>query len=136
MSLRYLRPSALLVAFVLAFACGTPWAAGGAIRLVSNASPNDAEVLRKAYSALRAADHDYHGHRRKAMEAIEEAGKALGADVKGDGKGHEPQAESDAHLRKAQSLLQTIGNASAKSGRIGKHVEHALSELSVALSMK
>jgi hypothetical protein len=92
------------------------------------------DLLRQAYSALEQADHDYKGHRADAMKQIEAAGKLLGIKLRGDGKGHEKQGVSDEQLRTAKSLLEE-----ARSGLTGKplkHVNHALKQLNVALSIK
>jgi len=68
------------------------------------------------------------------MKQIEAAAKLLGVKVRGDGKGHERQGVSDAQLRTAQGLLRQ-----AQSGLRGKplrHVNQALQQLSIALSIK
>ena len=93
-----------------------------------------AGLLVQAYTTLAQADHDYKGHRVAAMKQIEAAAKLLGVSVRGDGKGHEKQGVSDAQLRTAQGLLQQ-----ARSGLNGKplgHVNKALQQLSIALSIK
>ena len=93
-----------------------------------------AGLLVQAYTTLEQADHDYKGHRKAAMKQIEAAAKLLGVKVRGDGKGHEKQGVSDAQLRTAQGLLQQ-----AQSGLRGKslgHVNKALQQLSIALSIK
>jgi hypothetical protein len=93
-----------------------------------------AGLLVRAYTTLEQADHDYKGHRKAAMKQIEAAAKLLGVKVRGDGKGHEKQGVSDAQLRTAQGLLQQ-----AQSGLRGKslgHVNKALQQLSIALSIK
>jgi hypothetical protein len=54
--------------------------------------------------------------------------------VCGDGKGHEKQGVSDAQLRTAQGLLQQA--RSGLSGKSLKHVNQALQQLSIALSIK
>jgi hypothetical protein len=92
------------------------------------------DLLRQAYTALAQADHDYKGHRIKAMHHIEAAGKSLGVAVRGDGKGHEKQGESDAQLRTAQGLLQQA--SAGLSGKPLRLVNKALAELSTALSIK
>src|SRR5581483_5813463 len=63
-------------------------------------------LLRSAYATLAVADHDYKGHRVKAMKAIENACKLLGTDISGEGKGKEPQAISDTQLRAALAQVQ------------------------------
>src|ERR1700728_3198325 len=52
----------------------------------------EAGMLHRAYHILATGDHDYHGHRAKAMHAVEAAAKLLGVDLKGDYKEHEMQA--------------------------------------------
>jgi hypothetical protein len=80
------------------------------------------------------ADHDYKGHRVKAMKQIEAAARILGVDIRGDGKGHEQQGTSDAQLRTAQGLLQQ-----ARAGlpeKALKHVDAAISQISIALTIR
>jgi hypothetical protein len=93
-----------------------------------------ASLLVQAYTTLEHADHDYKGHRVAAMKQIEAAAKLLGVKVRGDGKGHEPQRVSDAQLHTAQGLLQQA--KPGLSGKPLKHVNKALHELSIALSIK
>jgi hypothetical protein len=93
-----------------------------------------AGLLSQAYATLAQADHDYKGHRVAAMKQIEAAGKALGVNIRGDGKGHEPQGVSDAQLRAAQGLLEQ-----ARAGLTGKplkHINRALDQISIALTIK
>jgi hypothetical protein len=92
------------------------------------------DLLRQAYRTLEQADHDYKGHRVAAMKHIEAAGKALGVNVRGDGRGHEKQGVSDAQLAAAQGLLEQ-----ARAGLTGKplrQVNKAINELSTALKIK
>lgn len=91
-------------------------------------------LLSQAYITLSVADHDYKGHRIEAMKQIEAAGKLLGVNVRGDGKGHEKQAASDQQLRAAQSLLQQA--SSGLSGKALKHVNKAIEHISTALAIK
>ena len=91
-------------------------------------------LLAQAYTALEQADHDYKGHRVAAMKQIEAAGKLLGVTIGGGGKGHEKQAVSDEQLRVAQGLLQQA--RSGLSGKPLKHVNKALQQLSIALTIK
>jgi hypothetical protein len=92
-------------------------------------------LLSQAYAALSVADHDYQGHRVKAMKHIEVAAKVLGITLQGNGTGHEPQATSDQQLRTAQTLLQQALVPGLKP-RVQKQVNLALTELSTALSIK
>ncbi len=101
--------------------------------LVAGPSPA-AGLLVQAYTTLEQADHDYKGHRVAAMKQIEDAARLLGVNVRGDGKRHEPQGVSDAQLRTAQGLLQQA--QAGLSGKALKHVNKALQQLSIALSIK
>jgi hypothetical protein len=104
----------------------------------SGAIAAEADLLRQAYGILASGDHDYKGHRVKAMKATEAAAKKLGVNLHGDGKGHEPQALSDAQLRNAQSLLQQLRSSVSGRGqkKVVKHVDHAIKEISIALSIR
>jgi hypothetical protein len=93
-----------------------------------------AGLLVQAYATLEQADHDYKGHRVAAMKQIEAAAKLLGVSVRGDGRGHEKQGVSDAQLHTAQGLLQQA--LPGLSGKPLKHVNRALQQLSIALSIK
>jgi hypothetical protein len=101
--------------------------------LLAGPSPA-AGLLVQAYTTLGQADHDYKGHRVAAMKQIEAAAKLLGVSVRGDGKAHEKQGVSDAQLRTAQVLLQQA--IPGLSGKPLKHVNKALQQLSIALSIK
>jgi hypothetical protein len=91
-------------------------------------------LLTQAYAALSVADHDYKGHRVLAMKQIEAAAKELGVALKGDNHVREVQVASDQQLRVAQSLLQQA--APALQGKVRMHVDKALEQLSIALSIK
>jgi len=93
-----------------------------------------ANLLQQAYVTLEMADHDYKGHRAAAMKQIEAAGHELGISVHGNGHGHEQQGISDEQLRTAQSLLQQA--APGLKGRPLKHVNHALKQIAIALSIR
>jgi len=91
-------------------------------------------LLDDAYATLAQADHDYKGHRVKAMKQIELAVQELGVKISGKGRGREPQGTSDAQLRAAQGLLhQAAGGLSKKAL---KHVNAAIEQINVALSIK
>jgi len=91
-------------------------------------------LLQQAYTALEQADHDYKGHRVAAMKQVEAAGKALGLNLRGQGKGHEKQGISDEQLRTAQTLLEEA--RAELSGKPLKHVNRALSQINTALKIK
>jgi hypothetical protein len=93
-----------------------------------------ADLLTQAYTTLSVADHDYQGHRVRAMKQIELAGKVVGINVAGNGKGHEPQVVSDQQLRTAQGLLQQARPGLPTKAQL--HVDKALQQLATALSIK
>jgi pyruvate/2-oxoglutarate dehydrogenase complex dihydrolipoamide acyltransferase (E2) component len=92
-----------------------------------------AGLLSQAYAALSSADHDYQGHRVRAMMQVKAAARELGVTLQGDGQGQEAQATSDQQLRTAQSLLQQA--LPSLHQRAKMHIEKAIQQLSMALSV-
>jgi hypothetical protein len=95
----------------------------------------EAGMLHSAYHILATGDHDYHGHRVKAMEQIHKAADLLGLDLTGDDRDHQKQVLSDDKLREARGDLQSVlGAAEVKSQkRISDHIANAISQIDVAL---
>ena len=95
-------------------------------------------MLQNAYLILATGNHDYKGHRVKAMQHIEAAAKLLGVTLSGDAKDKQPQPLSDAKLREAQGLLQNVlGAAEVKNEtRISKHINAAIDHINTALSIR
>ncbi len=120
-----IRIPAILLTLLLAL--------GLASRAEAQANPN-ATLLDDAYATLAQADHDYKGHRAKAMEQVKLGLKELGTDVSGHGHGREPQGTSDAQLRAALDLLQQAQTGLA--GKPHKHVDNAIKQLNIALDIK
>jgi hypothetical protein len=119
-----LRYATLLATVLLAFGLVTR----------GHAQNNDnLATLDDAYATLAHADHDYKGHRARAMKQIELAVQALGGSISGKGRGHEPQATSDEQLRAAQGLL---GQVTGLKGKAAKHLARASKELGIAFSIK
>jgi hypothetical protein len=119
------------------------------VLVVSPAGPNEfqqvafsdsaeAGMLHRAYRILATGDHDYEGHRAKAMHAVEEAAKLLKLDLKGDAKDHEKQVISDDKLREAQGLITSVlASADVKGQKhIEKHLNEAVHQINVALKIK
>ena len=104
-----LRYSFLLATILLAFGLVTR----------AQAQTSNLATLDDAYATLVHADHDYKGHRAKAMKQVELAVQELGGKISGHGKVREPQAASDAQLRSAEGLLQQ-----ASGGLSGKALKH------------
>jgi hypothetical protein len=98
----------------------------------------DVQSLTQAYSTLASADHDYKGHRIKAMHAIKKAARLMGQKIGGDGKVKEQQTLSDDQLRGVQSTLQKVrGSVGGRnSQKVVGHINSAIHELTVALSIK
>ena len=120
-----LRSTTLLVAFFLAL---------GLVGRAHAQAAAPTTSLEDAYATLAHADHDYKGHRARAMKQIEMAVNELGGKISGKGRVREPQAASDAQLRAAQALLQQA--AGGFSGKALKHVQHAIAQIHDALSVK
>jgi hypothetical protein len=89
--------------------------------------------LRHAYWILEQADHDYAGHRVKAMDEIRRAGKIMDLDLKGDGYGGARPHWSEALLREARRNLQDIVEESG--GEEHKHIRLAIKEIDRALEV-
>lgn len=96
----------------------------------------EAEKLREAYQIMSWADHDYKGHRAKAMHETEEAGRRFDLDLHGEGRGHQRQHVSDAELRHARELLKEVRDMSEHQKRVHEHVDEAIRELDRALEVK
>jgi hypothetical protein len=104
----------------------------------------DLQTLTQAYSTLASADHDYKGHRVKAMHAIRKAARLMGQKLGGDGttgtagKAKEQQTLSDQELRGVQTMLQKVRGSVGghNSQRVVEHINSAIHELSIALSIK
>lgn len=95
-------------------------------------------TLRQAYGTLAVADHDYKGHRVRAMKAIAAACRLLGTDITGEGVGREKQAFSDAQLQQVLATVQQVRNSLASAGtqpRVVKHLDAAINQLTIALSI-
>lgn len=98
----------------------------------------EADMLHRAYHILATGDHDYHGHRIKAMEQVHKAADMLGVDLTGDDKDHEKQVLSDDKLREARGLLEHVLGASEVKDqkRIAKHIKGAIKEIDAALKKR
>lgn len=143
---------ALKIATLIAFSCyarpivlaATPSAmpvpaAGGQLLLpVSFADSAEAGMLRSAYHILATGDHDYRGHRAKAMHAVESAGKLLGMNLAEDLKDKSPQKLSDEKLREAQGLInQVLASAEVKGqSKVVKHLTAAVDQINTALHIR
>jgi hypothetical protein len=124
----------------------------------------EADELRGAYIAMAGGNHDYDGHRAKAMHAVREAIKILDAQVMEHGDAaqkaktkqgdaavaladkaakatkmfHEPQPASDAALRGAAGTLLEMRKtlAERKQPKVLGHVDTAIKEINIALKIR
>ena len=134
MNIKSLRFSIYTMVLALFLIAGLNSRAQSAPATPSVASTTSINQLTQAYTALSIADHDYQGHRVRAMKQIEAAAKVVGVILGGNGKGHEQQVTSDQQLQTATGLLQQ-----ARAGlptKAQKHVDKALEQLATALSIK
>jgi len=153
MNAKYLKTAAKAAVLVTALSCGVnlraatpsmPQTLDGSVagqnqyQTVAFSDSAEAGMLRNAYLILSTGDHDYKGHRVKAMHQIEAAAKLLGMDLSGDAKDKQPQPLSDAKLREAQGLLQSVlGASEVKSQkRVTKHITEAIDQINIALSIR
>lgn len=121
---------------------------------------NHAQLLKELHETralLETADHDYQGHRAKAVAQVTAAihtlgGKrhhthastppAAGAGVKGKNRKREDQATSDSQLRQALQQLQIVGKqlrsiaADKHAAKAEASVGKAIGELTIALTIK
>ena len=98
----------------------------------------EAGMMHRAYRILATGDHDYDGHRIKAMHEIEAAAKLLGLDLSGDARDHEKQFLSDDKMREAKGLLEKVLNASEVKDQkhISKHIEGAIKQIKGGLHIR
>jgi hypothetical protein len=96
------------------------------------------EELVHAFHLLKTANHDYAGHRAKAMNEVEAAGRGLGLDLGGDVKDHERQWKSDERLVEAKRLLREARDKLEQHDRdrVAARVDTAMKEIDAALSVK
>jgi hypothetical protein len=153
MNTKYLKTAAKAAVFVTVLAWGvnlraatpaTTQTSSGSVAVqnqfqtVAFSDSAEAGMLQNAYLILATGDHDYKGHRVRAMHQIEAAAKLLGMNLSGDAKDKQPQPLSDAKLREAQGLLQNVlGAAEVKNQeRVTKHITNAVNQINTALSIR
>lgn len=105
------------------------------LETISFRNTPEANSLREAYHILATGDHDYRGHRVKAMHSVESAGKLLGLHLAGDLKDRSPQALSDDRLRAARNLIARVLDSEEVKGqkRAVKYLNDAVYQIDVAL---
>jgi hypothetical protein len=151
---------ALAMLVVVAFE-STAWAQSPAPKPVAEKG-EWAPILKQLHAAHRlliTADHDYSGHRAKAAEEVHKAIEELAGHhhaksaqpgststgtvgvnrpaKTGEGHVHEPQGNSDAQLKQAQSILESVqGELSSRHPKAAANVQAAITEITTALSIK
>ena len=131
---------------------------------VADVKFKEAEALREAYVLLASANHDYDGHRAKAMGQIQAAVKTLDQAVAKNGsaktkaltayedavaaaakraakqtaKVHELQSVSDAQLKKVAVTLVELRPTMVqfKQKNVLGHTDNAIKELNIALKIR
>jgi hypothetical protein len=93
------------------------------------------EELAHAYYLLKAAKADYGGHRHKALDEVEAAGRGLGIELKGGVEERERQWESDKQIEEARRLLADVRDRmeAQDRDRIAHHLDEAIKEVNAAL---
>jgi hypothetical protein len=91
--------------------------------------------LRQAYVFLEAGNHDYKGHRVRALRAVGAACIVLGFNAKGDGRNREVQSFSNNLLASARdrlALVEPHAQASHQEQVVGL-IHQAMQEIDQAL---
>jgi len=96
------------------------------------------EEVVHAYILLKHADHDYDGHREKAMAEVSAAGRDLGLKLEGEGVEHERQWKSDEKMAEARRLLREARDKleARDRDRVADRLEKAIKEIDVSLAIK
>jgi hypothetical protein len=99
---------------------------------------SEVSMLQDAYVLLSQANHDYDGHRVKAMKSIHKAAVLLKVNLQAKGDVHENQGSSDEQLQKAQKILKQARTFAADRNqkKMVQHIDAALGHLSAALATK
>ena len=92
------------------------------------------DLLRQAYGTLAVANHNYDGHRVRAMQEIEIAARSLRMGLRGDAWVRQPQLVSNEQLRIARGMLAQAGAGLRGSAR--RHVDRAISQINIALRIQ
>jgi hypothetical protein len=105
--------------------------------LRAHAEPPRDELVH-AYHLLKKADHDYDGHREKAMKEVEAAGHDLGLELGGDLPDRERQWKSDEQLTEARRLLREAREKleARDRDRVADRIQHAIDQINAALKTR
>jgi hypothetical protein len=96
------------------------------------------EEVAHAFHLLQKADHDYAGHRAKAMAEVEIAGRSLKLELGGEIPDRERQWKSDEQMAEARRLLREARDKLEKRDRdiVADHIDTAVKEIDIALAVK
>jgi predicted negative regulator of RcsB-dependent stress response len=96
------------------------------------------DELAHAYYLLKTADHDYKGHKAKAIHEIEQAGHEIGMKFEGHISDHERQLKSDEQISAASGLLRDARDKMEASDRdkAATHLQKAIEEVDAALKAR
>jgi hypothetical protein len=96
------------------------------------------EEIVHAFILLKHANHDYGGHRAKAIEHVQAAGRAMNLKLEGGPSERERKWESDQSLAEARTLLVHARGAFEADDRelAAKHVDRAIEEIDGGLKKK
>ena len=88
-----------------------------------------------AYVLLKHANHDYNGHRARALEQVEAAARALDLKLEGDASERERKWQSDEMLAEARHLLYHVRDTfeARDRERAANRVDKAISEIDAAI---
>jgi hypothetical protein len=90
-----------------------------------------------AFRLLKQANHDYDGHRIKAMAELEAAGHDMSLELGGDLPEAERQWKSDAQLQEARHLVREARDKMEREDRerVAAHLDKAIKEIDAALKV-
>ena len=96
------------------------------------------DELAHAYYLLKAAKHDYGGHKAEALKQLELAGRAIGIDLHGGASEHERQMRSDELVSEAARFAHDAEEKleARDRRRVADHLERAVHEIDAALHKK
>lgn len=98
----------------------------------------EATQLTLAWQRLDAGLHDYGGHRAKAQQQTQMAGKELGLQLAVSPRPQLPQVKSDALLREARALLLQVQTSlsNLNKPKAVEHIAKAIAEIDRALAVR
>lgn len=105
---------------------------------VAFSDSKEANMMIDAYDILASSDHDYDGHRAKAMKQVESAAKSLGVKLHGDDHDRQKQVISDEKMASAADMLTKVLDNSEVKGqpKISKHISEAIHQINLGLAKK